>query len=322
MPRQEKRKTNKSKIDDENSTLERKMLLQQSNRIMTRAQRRKMEESLDNSKSTVGTNISTKRKLNEDSASGEIKTKSKKRKMNQTLDNSKSVDSINIPKKRKLENCTTSNEIKPKAKRRKTDYVLNPTTEHIQKTRRVLKVVSNRLTEEDLKRATTNTSNLSKKHVMVTPDNGTKTFERNPKQSNVKRDLRSSEKDTNEKANVVNNDQRESEQKLRDTTKETSAADNSKALVKPDFVLNEIIWAKIKGSAHWPAKIERMVVTASGLLLYDIKWYNDYRRSKIHRTQAFKFLQNFEKYAVKFDHVIGLRTAAFEAMYEYRRQLQ
>lgn len=30
------------------------------------------------------------------------------------------------------------------------------------------------------------------------------------------------------------------------------------AIEKPDFIISEIIWAKIRGHSHWPAKIERI----------------------------------------------------------------
>lgn len=92
------------------------------------------------------------------------------------------------------------------------------------------------------------------------------------------------------------------------------------ALMMPEFEVNEIIWAKIKGHCHWPAKIERINITTKGLTTYEVIWYNDYRRSKIHKSQAFKFMKNFEEFAKKFDDVIGLKTAAFEAMYTYGKR--
>lgn len=93
------------------------------------------------------------------------------------------------------------------------------------------------------------------------------------------------------------------------------------AISIPDFVLNEIVWAKIRGSAPWPARIDRISLTKNGIQVFEIVWYNDYRRSKIYKTQLNKFLENFEKFAPRFDDVIGLRTAAFEAMYEYRGRM-
>lgn len=90
-------------------------------------------------------------------------------------------------------------------------------------------------------------------------------------------------------------------------------------IAKPDFAPKEIVWAKIRGFPHWPAKISCVTTTANGKIMYEVKWYNDYRCTKIHKMQVFKFLENFEKFSSKFDEVIGLKTAAFEALYEYRQ---
>lgn len=38
---------------------------------------------------------------------------------------------------------------------------------------------------------------------------------------------------------------------------------------------------------------------------YDVFWFNDYRRSKIFRTQIFKFYENIPKYAEKFNSSIA-----------------
>lgn len=89
-------------------------------------------------------------------------------------------------------------------------------------------------------------------------------------------------------------------------------------LQKPNFILKEIIWAKIKGFPGWPAQIidfpsQKMVI---------VKWFNDGRITKIYRTQMFKFLINYDKFAVNFDDAIGLKTAAREALYEFSDSLQ
>lgn len=101
----------------------------------------------------------------------------------------------------------------------------------------------------------------------------------------------------------------------------SSTKNESLTIAKPDFLVGDIIWAKIKGSVHWPAKIDRILTKANRVMMYEIIWYNDYRRSKIYRLQANKFLENFEQYASRFDDVIGLKTAAFEAMFEYRAKM-
>lgn len=88
----------------------------------------------------------------------------------------------------------------------------------------------------------------------------------------------------------------------------------------PEYSIKDIVWCRIKGSCHWPARVERITSTLNGNLMYEVFWYNDYRRSKVGRLQIFKFLENFERFAVKFNDVVGLKTAAFEAMYEYKKQ--
>lgn len=78
------------------------------------------------------------------------------------------------------------------------------------------------------------------------------------------------------------------------------------------FQVGEVVWAKIKGSAHWPAKIKcfsnRMVI---------VVWFNDYRTTKIYRSQIFKFLQNYDNYSKNFGNVVGLQKAAHEALIYY-----
>lgn len=89
----------------------------------------------------------------------------------------------------------------------------------------------------------------------------------------------------------------------------------------PEYTLRQIVWGRIKGSVPWPAKIDRIITTAKGKLTYELLWYNDYRRTKVQRLQVFKFLENFDEFAKNFDSTVGLKTAAFEAMYEYRQRI-
>lgn len=103
------------------------------------------------------------------------------------------------------------------------------------------------------------------------------------------------------------------------TTPDTQKVDDdiqiasSSTVARIDFKVNEVIWAKIKGHVHWPAKVKcfpsnKMVV---------VVWFNDYRTTKIYKTQMFKFLQNFDLYAKNFDSTIGLECAAKEALIYY-----
>lgn len=92
-------------------------------------------------------------------------------------------------------------------------------------------------------------------------------------------------------------------------TKE-STVDNQIALL--DFKIGDVVWSKLSGHPIWPSKIERIYGIKHQML--EIVWFNDYRRSKIYKTQAQKFLPNFQKHAHLFDKHIGLETAAKEAM--------
>lgn len=78
-----------------------------------------------------------------------------------------------------------------------------------------------------------------------------------------------------------------------------------------EYKIDEIVWAKIKGYPHWPARIKGFSGNGRMVLVY---WFNDYRTTKIYRTQLFKFLENFDEFAKKFDQTIGLKTAAQEAL--------
>lgn len=89
----------------------------------------------------------------------------------------------------------------------------------------------------------------------------------------------------------------------------------------PEYTLRQIVWGRIKGSVPWPANIDRIITTAKRKLTYELLWYNDYRRTKVQRHQVFKFLENVDEFAKNFDSTVGLKTAAFEAMYEYRQRI-
>lgn len=84
---------------------------------------------------------------------------------------------------------------------------------------------------------------------------------------------------------------------------------NNKMLARPCFRINEVVWGKIRGFVAWPAKIIDIDQRT-----YTIRWFNDYRTSKLFRSQIFSFYSNFEEFAKNFDKKIGLKTATQEAM--------
>lgn len=45
-----------------------------------------------------------------------------------------------------------------------------------------------------------------------------------------------------------------------------------------------------------------------------VTWLNDYRVTKLYRTQIFKFLTHFDEFSKRFDDTVGLKTAAREGL--------
>lgn len=85
----------------------------------------------------------------------------------------------------------------------------------------------------------------------------------------------------------------------------------------PVFQLNEIVWAKIKGWPAWLAKIVDFPSTKMAVVI----WFNDNRKTKVYRTQLYKFLANYEQFSINFDKHIGLKTATREALYSFSTTL-
>lgn len=102
-------------------------------------------------------------------------------------------------------------------------------------------------------------------------------------------------------------------QKVIEKNDSSTVTNHDNIVAKIDFRVNEVVWAKIKGYPHWPAKIKRIDSTK----MVTVYWFNDYRITKIYKTQLTKFLINFERYALTFDQHIGLKRAAFEALQFY-----
>lgn len=81
------------------------------------------------------------------------------------------------------------------------------------------------------------------------------------------------------------------------------------------FTVNEVVWGKIRGWAHWPAKIIRIENRR-----YVVEWFNDYRSTSLFKSQIFKFYPNFSLFADKFNSTVGLKDAAHEAMLYLKSQ--
>lgn len=84
---------------------------------------------------------------------------------------------------------------------------------------------------------------------------------------------------------------------------------NKKTIAVLPFKIGEVVWCKIRGSSHWPAKI-----LSYDNRKFDVFWFNDYRRSKVFTSQLFKFGKYFNEFAKKFNSSIRLETAAKEAL--------
>lgn len=86
-----------------------------------------------------------------------------------------------------------------------------------------------------------------------------------------------------------------------------------KTIARVEFRVQEVVWAKIKGSPHWPAKINSFPSNRTA----EVVWFNDYRKTKIFKTQLFKFLVYFDEFAKKFNDTVGLEAAAKEGLMYY-----
>lgn len=76
-----------------------------------------------------------------------------------------------------------------------------------------------------------------------------------------------------------------------------------------NFSVGEVVWAKIRGYPHWPARINWLTDRRA-----EVVWFNDYRRTKIYKFHLFKFLTHFDQFASKFNDTVGLQAAAQEGL--------
>lgn len=123
------------------------------------------------------------------------------------------------------------------------------------------------------------------------------------------------------KINFDDGNEVEKRRKLTDGSIEAIVPESPKKaleLVKIDFRIGEVVWAKIKGFPCWPAKIKAHHPRNMATVI----WFNDYRTTKVFKSQLFPFLKNFDQFAKQFDNSIGLKTAAQEALMYYGSMLQ
>lgn len=89
-----------------------------------------------------------------------------------------------------------------------------------------------------------------------------------------------------------------------------TTSNNNMVVAKIEFKVGEIVWARIKGFPHWPAKIKSF----PSAKMAEVVWLNDYRKTKLYRTQLFKFLKNYDEFSNRFNDTVGLEKAAKEGL--------
>lgn len=98
------------------------------------------------------------------------------------------------------------------------------------------------------------------------------------------------------------------EQPVKRTNKKIDPPNSQRTIAIVEFNENEVVWAKLKGHPYWPARIVSFEKNK-----FEIFWFNDYRKSKVFRTQLLKFNQtNFEEYSKT--KKIGFEAAVKEAI--------
>lgn len=84
---------------------------------------------------------------------------------------------------------------------------------------------------------------------------------------------------------------------------------SDQTIARIPFTVGEVVWEKIRGSPHWPAKIQKIENRR-----FVVEWFNDYRTTRLYRSQIYKFCPNFNVFSDKFDTTIGFKDAAEEAL--------
>lgn len=89
----------------------------------------------------------------------------------------------------------------------------------------------------------------------------------------------------------------------------TEIHSNQLQIVQPDFSESEIVWAKLRGSPHWPAQVLSFINNKA-----EIFWFGDGRKSIVFTTQLFKFNSNLAEFSKKCNSNGKLLVAMNEAV--------
>lgn len=89
---------------------------------------------------------------------------------------------------------------------------------------------------------------------------------------------------------------------------------HGKTVAVNNFSVGTIVWCKIKGFRHWPARIVKL----EGKKI-TVFWYNDYRISTVSILQLTPFVKFCKKYSKSA--TISLSTAIKEALIDIKNQM-
>lgn len=79
-------------------------------------------------------------------------------------------------------------------------------------------------------------------------------------------------------------------------------------VLQPNFHINELVWAHVRGYPFWPGVIEK--ITPKGKYL--VHFFGDYSRSELGKSRITNFYEGFNRYSTNFGN-IKLKKAVEEA---------
>lgn len=99
----------------------------------------------------------------------------------------------------------------------------------------------------------------------------------------------------------------------------TNESNPIRIIAQQQFRISEIVWAKLGHFPSWPCKIERLYGVRNQMV--EVLWFNDFRRSKMHIANIYKFFDKFQEFSKDADIHVGLNRAIKEAIiYETSRR--